>query len=324
MRLFSCPACGAPLHFRNLECACGAEAAFDPEAARFVPADKPCANRAVIQCNWVVEAAPGAKLCRSCRMTKVIPEKFQGENLKHWAVAERAKRWVLATLARWGWLQAADTGPRPVFHLLAEQTSAGEATVTMGHLAGVVTINVTEADAAERAQRREELGERLRTMTGHFRHELAHFFFERFTPRPGFLEAFRELFGDERADYASALETYYKEGPPEDWKSRHVTRYAASHPHEDWAESFAHLLHLTDIADSFLAVGLSSPDQPEPDYDAYAETDSERLIEFGEKLGLSLNHTNRAMGLPGIYPFVLTPEARRKLAFVHQWIRAAG
>lgn len=319
MKIYACPVCGQDLYFRNLVCTCGAEVTMDPEGAGFLVGPAHCANRAEIGCNW---AAPvQGELCRSCAMTQVIPDTFHGENLALWSEAERAKRWVLVTLARWGLFTSADPGLRPVFHLLAESTGAGKVPVTMGHRGGVVTINVTEANPAERAQRREDLGERLRTMIGHFRHELAHFIFERLAMRGDFTGQFRAVFGDERADYAAALERHYRDGPPAGWPERYVTPYAACHPCEDWAESFAHLLHLTDITDSFVASGLGSPDLPAPDYDAYAETDPERLITIGVHLGIALNHVNRAMGLADIYPFVLTPDIRAKLGFVHRWVR---
>lgn len=321
MRIFDCPACGTTVYFTNTRCGRGDEVAYDPDRAAFTTGFRPCANREWIACNWIAEGE-GA-LCRACAMTEVIPDTFHAANRGLWSEAELAKRWVLANLARWGWFTAADPGRRPVFRLLAEQTSAGEVPVIMGHAAGVVTINVTEADPAERVRRRIKLGEPLRTMIGHFRHELGHYFFERLSEDEAFPDAFRATFGDERADYAQALKRYYDDGPPPDWRARHVTAYSAAHPHEDWAECFAHLLHLADIADSFVAAGLGAPAAPAPGYDPYADGDAGRLITFGAELGIALNHVNRSMGLPDIYPFVLAPPIRAKLAFVHGRLHAA-
>lgn len=322
MKIFACPTCGDRLFFSNLACSCGTEVVFDPEPARFIPFERPCANRDEIGCNWIAETKGG--YCRSCDMTEVIPDAFHGDNVELWAEAEQAKRWVLADLARWGWFTNADPGPRPVFHLLAEKARNGETPVAMGHLDGVVTINVSEADPAALVQQREALGEPLRTMVGHFRHELSHFLFERLEAREGFLDAFRERFGDERADYGAALDVYYRDGPRPDWAVRHVSEYAASHPHEDWAESLAHVMHLTDIIDSFVAAGFNARAPIGPGYDAYAERDAERLITLGAHLGIGLNHVNRAMGLFDLYPFVLARETRDKLGFAHAWIRQAG
>jgi hypothetical protein len=105
------------------------------------------------------------------------------------------------------------------------------------------------------------------------------------------------------------------------WNDCHVTPYASSHPHEDWAETFAHLLHLTDITDSFAATGMNAPELPIIRYDAYGEKDAKRLIIAGAGLGIALNHVNRSMGLADIYPFVLTPAVREKLAFAHRYMR---
>ncbi len=321
MKIFQCPACGEALFFENATCSCGAEVGYDPDRADFTTQFVPCANRQVIGCNWIVEA--GGTLCRACAMTEVIPDTFHAENREHWAEAEQAKRWVLANLGRWGWFGPGDPGPRPVFRLLAEQTAAGAVQVMMGHDEGVVTINVTEADPAERVRRRVELHEPMRTMIGHFRHELGHFFFTRLAADPQFPEAFRALFGDERADYGEALQRHYAQGAPANWQRSYISAYSTAHPHEDWAECFAHLLHLADITDSFMASGLSSNDAPDPDYDPYAETDPQRLITFGAELGIALNHVNRSMGLSDIYPFVLSPPIRDKLGFVHRWMHRA-
>ena len=323
MRIFCCPVCGGPVFFDDLVCHCGAEIAFDPEAAAFRSDALQCANRRTISCNWVAADGPDS-LCRACAMTSVVPDQLRVDNVALWAEAERAKRWVLATLARWGWFAGGDAGARPEFHLLAEETSAGVAPVTMGHQNGLVTINVAEADPAHIVARREELGERLRTMIGHFRHELAHFLFERLASDPDFVLSFRETFGDERADYGAALDTHYRDGPRPDWQAEHITPYAASHPHEDWAECVAHLLHLADITDSFVAAGLSADCLPAPDYDPYREGDAERLVSIGAEIGIALNHANRSMGLSDIYPFVLTPPIRGKLAFAHRALAPAS
>ena len=321
MRIFALPGSAETLFFQNTASASGAEVAYDPDEAEFVTDFTPCANRARIACNWVAEGEGG--LCRACAMTEVIPDTSTPQNLALWGEAELAKRWVLANLSRWGWFTAADEGRRPVFKLLSEQTSTGEAPVSMGHADGVVTINVTEADPAERVRRRLELGEPLRTMIGHFRHELGHFFFERLSERPGFAETFRATFGDERADYSAALQRHYAQGAPAGWQQTHISAYSTAHPHEDWAECFAHLLHLADIVDSFVASGLQARSAPAPDYDPYAERDADRLVTFGAELGIALNHVNRSMGLADIYPFVLTPPIRAKLAFVHGQMHAA-
>ncbi len=318
MRLFTCPACGETVFFPNTNCACGAMIAYDPEERGFVPLVDPCRNREIIACNWT--AVEGG-FCRSCAMTEVVPDHFRDENLALWAEAEQDKRRVLENLAKWGWFTATDPGPSPRFHLLAEETRRGEAQVTMGHANGLITMNVAESDPVELLRRREQLSERLRTMVAHYRHEIAHFLFERLRGRDGFLDGFRTLFGDERADYGEALTRHYENGPRQGWQADHVTPYAAAHPHEDWAETAAHLMHLTDILDSALAAGMRTEALTNPDYDPYRESDSDLLVTTAAGFGIAMNHVNRAMGLADAYPFVLTPAIREKLGFVHGWVQ---
>ena len=291
---------------------------FDPIRQVF-DADKPtCANRDAIGCNW--RAMDGSDYCRSCNMTKIIPDTFHSDNVDLWRDAERAKRWVLANLARWGWFTGPDLSLAPDFHLLAEETRAGPSNVIMGHAEGLITINVAEADPTERIKRREDLGERLRTMIAHFRHEIAHFLFLRLARSPQFHSSFRELFGNETIDYPQALSTYYENGAPEDYAERYVTRYASSHPHEDWAETAAHLMHLTDILDSAQSTGLIPENSGKHGPTAYDDPDGESVVDRALSLGLGLNHINRSMGLDDVYPFVTRPLVRRKLIFAHGWI----
>lgn len=322
MRIFRCPTCGLPLYFHNHFCVCGTAVAFDPEAQAFEVADQVCANRTTALCNW--RNAPGAVLCRSCAMTRTIPDQGLAAGPALWAEAESAKRWVLTGLNRLGWLNASDVGPPPVFDLVAEETQGGAVAVTMGHAEGVITLNVSEADPALIAARKAQLGEPYRTMLGHVRHELAHYLHMRLLAEDAtFAQAFRDLFGDERADYAAALQDHYAR--PQDTDGTHITSYATAHPHEDWAETTAHLLHLLDIADSFHAAGLmhalASPDRLAPGSDAYASTDTERVITDAAAAGLALNHVNRSMGMQDLYPFVLADGVREKLAFVHARLR---
>lgn len=318
MRVFSCPACGGRISFGNTACACGHEVLYDSSAALFVLADgqASCSNRTRNGCNWM---APAGGLCWSCSTTSVFPDQAVAGNDVLWTRAEAAKRWVYATLSRWGWLTDSDAGQRPEFHMLAEATRSGRTPIVMGHDSGLITINVQEADPAERIQRREMLAERLRTMNAHFRHEISHFLFERLSSEDqNFLSAFRRTFGDERADYRAALDQHYAQGAPPGWRENHVTPYAASHPHEDWAETAAHIMHLTDIVDSAVSAGLYLPWLSDPEYDAYAEQDSARLINAAVEIGIAANHINRSMGLDDLYPFVLSDRVREKLEFAHR------
>ncbi|SNS74145.1 zinc-binding metallopeptidase family protein [Tropicimonas sediminicola] len=320
MQLYTCPACNARLYFRNSVCgACGTAVSYDDTQDAFVTGAVPCANVDRIGCNWVGDPEADG-LCRSCQMTDVVPDLSIEPNQELWAEGEVAKRWALANLARWGWFGAEDTGQLPAFHFKSERTRKGREHVTMGHAAGVITLNVAEADDAIRVRNREMLDEDYRTMLGHLRHELAHFLFERLAEDPAFPEAFRALFGDERADYGEALERHYADGPRAGWQEIFITPYASAHPHEDWAETVAHLIHLTDIVDTAAAVQVAWPTAASVPADAYATTDAEALIVSAVDLGMALNQVNRAMGLADLYPFVLTDAVRDKLEFAHGWL----
>ncbi len=315
MRVFANPVGAGSLWFDNLATADGTPVAYDPQARAFLPMPPFCVNREVIGCNWI--APKQGAFCRSCAMTALAPDPSIPDAIPNWAQTEAAKRWVLDNLGRWHWFRPEDPGARPVFHMLAE----GPTPVPMGHAGGVVTISVAEADPVLRVTRREALEEPYRTMIGHMRHEIAHMLWWRLSLREDFLAAFRTMFGDEREDYPSALQRHYHDGPPPGWRSSFLTSYASAHPHEDWAETAAHLLHLTDISDSFVAAGLSSPELPSPGWDPYMEPDAERLIHVAARLVAGVNHVNRSMGRSDLYPFVLSEAARRKLAFVHDWLR---
>lgn len=317
MQRLECPACASRVYFHNTVCMCGAPLVFDPDAGRFAQGLTPCAKHDELGCNWSAESGQ-AGLCRSCAMTDTIPDLSVDGNQKLLTDSEAAKRWLLANLARWGWFTSGDPGTRPVFHMLSERAGTEQVQVTMGHADGVITINVAEADDAARVLRQQRLGELYRSMVGHMRHEVAHFMFERLAVLPGFLDAFRAIFGDERADYGQALEAHYAN--PKDPGDSYITEYATMHPHEDWAESAAHILHLVDMTDSLMATGLNGPQIPPPGYDPYADPDGERLLTVATAVALAVNEINRALDNPDVYPFVLTETTRRKLGFAHEWL----
>ncbi|NDV98488.1 putative zinc-binding metallopeptidase [Salipiger sp. PrR002] len=316
MQVFRCPACSSPVYFHNLACGCGQEVSFDPDAQTMVAGAPHCTNRDDIACNWVAEEGG---LCRSCAMTETVPDLRAEQNLPLWESSEYAKRRMLAELGRWGWFTSNDAGARPVFRMLSEETLHGEEDVIMGHADGLITINVTEASDPVLAERQEQFDELYRTMLGHMRHEMAHFLFLRLAGEPGFLDSFRPLFGDEREDYGAALQRHYD--APADPGETHITHYATAHPHEDWAETLAHLQHLVSMLDSGVASGLRLPGMPGEGYDPYLEADTDALITQAVNLSIAVNHVNRALDLPDLYPFVLTQPVREKMALAHRWLR---
>ncbi|PXA05298.1 hypothetical protein DDZ13_00085 [Coraliomargarita sinensis] len=316
MHVFSNPIGAGTLWFNDLTTPEGAPVAYDPQARAFLPVPPFCINRERIGCNWI--APEKGAFCKACAMTELAPDPEIPNSIENWAETEAAKRWVLDNLGRWHWFRPEDPGARPRFHMLVD----GHTPAAMGHSDGVVTISVSEADPVVRVTRREALDEPYRTMIGHMRHEIAHMLWWRLSLREDFLDAFREMFGDERVDYAAALQKHYESGPLEGWETHYLTSYASSHPHEDWAETVAHLIHLTDITDSFVATGLTSPEMPVGySWDPYAEPDTGKLVHVAASLATRMNHVNRSMGLAELYPFVLSKTAHRKLAFVHDWLR---
>ena len=209
------------------------------------------------------------------------------------------------------------------YEFLAESVGAK---VLTGHDDGVITINLAEADDAEREKRRLQLGEPYRTLLGHFRHEIGHYYWDRLILHSSAIERFRALFGDERMPYDQALQRHYGEGPPPDWQERYISAYAASHPWEDWAETWAHYLHMSDTLETAAECGLSLEpkrvDGPalKPDASDGLGVSFDAMIENWFALTFVLNNLNRGLGLPDGYPFVLSPSVIEKLRFVHETV----
>jgi len=283
-------------------------------------------------CNWLVPADEPEAFCAACRLNDVIPDLSVAGNLARWHRLELAKRRLVYTLLK---LQLpTDRAPgenRPAlrFRFLGEHP--GLPIPITGHEDGLITINITEADDDVREQRRVSLLEPLRTLLGHFRHEVAHYYWDRLIADSPWLDRFREVFGDERLDYTSALQRHYREGPPIDWAERSVSAYASVHPWEDWAETMAHYFHIIDSLETAAGFGMSlRPKHPSAKFmtaDARQTAEShagfEQLLATWFPLTYALNSLNRGMGLPDLYPFVLSRTAVGKLRFVHEVVESA-
>jgi hypothetical protein len=275
-----------------------------------------CANTELTRCNWLVGEA--GKLCASCRLTHTRPSDTDPEGVLDFADAEGAKRRLLFTLLE---LELPVEGFRDrdgglCFKLLSSEREH----VTTGHADGVITLDLREVDNAHRETIREQLGEAYRTLLGHFRHEVGHYYWPIIVEETGLIDRFRELFGDERESYADALQRHYENGPPADWASAHVSAYATMHPWEDWAETWAHYLHITDSTQTAGAHGLrtalSDPDEG-------VEVPIRQTLRDWIPLTFAMNGMLRSMGLGDLYPFVLTPAVIEKLVFVDEATRAA-
>jgi hypothetical protein len=274
-----------------------------------------CANAAVAACNWLADA-PG-ELCACCVLTRTRPADDDPAGLERFAIAEAAKRRLLFELGELA---------LPTQGLSFDLLSARDGPVTTGHADGVVTLDLAEADAASREQRRTELDEPYRTVLGHLRHEVGHFYFTVLVPDGPVRARASALFGDERADYQEALDRHYRMGPPADWAERFVSAYATMHPAEDWAETFAHYLHIRDALQTAASYGVmvAGPDAvplPQLEADPPAEPDSfAEIVAHWLPLTYALNAINRSMGHDDLYPFVLSPVVMDKLALVHELV----
>ncbi|WP_243019376.1 zinc-binding metallopeptidase family protein [Simplicispira sedimenti] len=357
MQVYPCSHCGHLVFFDSMHCVrCGSTLAFVPEAMALralepAPGNAPalwqerspapgaaryrlCTHRDDGGgCNFALPAHSPHHLCLACRQTHMLPALTDPLLRQHWARIEAAKRQLFYTLARLGLQGTADNAAAqasPRYALLADQP--GGPAILTGHQGGTITLNVAEADDVERARRRLALHEPYRTLLGHLRHESGHFYWERLVQQGGRLDAFRALFGDERRDYAAALSAHYADGPPPDWQEQHVSAYATAHPWEDWAETWAHYLHMVDLLETASAydTALRVPGahgivreqvanpfaHPAPPFDT--------LVRQWVPLTLLLNSLNRSLGQPDAYPFALSAGAWCKLRFVHDTVQQAS
>jgi len=366
-RAYQCQ-CGRPVFLGNSQClACGTPIGYVTERLGVVPlapathdnaepdtftvfgdtggkAWRRCNNFLTASgCNWMVPAprdgddasftaeglAPG--FCLSCSATRTIPDLSIETNGNLWRKLEQAKRRLLSQLLALG-LPVVTRHADPVHGLAFDFLGnvPGGPHVLTGHEDGVITLNAEEAEDAVRERIRAEMREPYRTLVGHFRHEIGHYYWDLLVAPTPWVDDYRALFGDERADYATALRTHYENGPPPDWANRFVTSYASSHPWEDWAETWAHYLHMADTADTAMSFGVDAQNV-ELASDLFEPSDlwqpehpgALKFLDFLNgwvRLTNVLNELSRSMGQPDYYPFVLPRAAVGKLQFIHQVI----
>jgi hypothetical protein len=351
MKLFRCDHCDNVVYFENIVCEqCGHALGYwhgtnmlvslEPQDGWFNAPALPrkrfvyCANAQYGACNWLVEIDPGGDpYCRACRHNGVIPPMDTADNLTHWQTIERAKKRLFYSLLRFN-LPLATRGQDAVhglrFEFLSDEAAAQP--VVTGHDNGVITLALKEADDAERERRRTSMHEPYRTLLGHFRHEIGHYYWDLLVENRPALQEFRALFGDERTDYAAALQRHYEAGAPADWQSTHISAYATAHPWEDWAESWAHYLHIVDTTEMAAAFGvrlapgidITGELKTRIDFDPYRLTSIDELFANWVPLSSLINNLNRAVGQHDAYPFVLTQAVVAKLGFIQSVVRGAG
>ncbi|MBV8555408.1 MAG: putative zinc-binding peptidase [Planctomycetaceae bacterium] len=360
MKIFHCGHCDQLVFFENTTCVnCGHVLAYLPDQENLgtlepdgedrwpslstaegieARAYRLCKNaRDEDVCNWAVPVDDPNPYCLSCRLTRIIPDLSRPGDRAAWARLEASKRRLIYSLLRLD-LPLANKMEDPLgglaFEFLADPDpgTPGAVPVLTGHDGGVITINVAEADDAERERRRHQMHEPYRTILGHFRHEIGHYYWDRLIKDSEWIDAFRGLFGDEREDYDQAIKRHHEQGAPADWPASFVSAYASSHPWEDWAESWAHYLHIVDNLETAVECGLSLRPRrkgepamkPDIALDGQRTTSFDQIISRWFPLTYVLNNLNRGMGLPDAYPFVLSTPALDKLRFIHEVVGAAA
>jgi len=345
----TCSHCGNRVFFENDACeVCNSALGYAPDEQRMLaferstsqawrrlgpegPAHKPCMNRQQDICNWTVPLDSAHEHCLSCRTTHTIPALGKPENLGYWAALERAKRRLFYTLVELvlptpSKLEDPDNGLS--FEFLEQLTPRER--VLIGHDEGVITLNVAEADDARRENMRVSMHESSRTLLGHFRHEIGHYYWDRLVRGSPWVDEFRALFGDERADYEAALEKHYA-SPDVDWPERFISAYASSHPWEDWAETWAHYLHMVDGLETAAAWGThldhalpGGPGLQVRALDLGAQSIRQVVVEQWLPVSQFINAMDRSLGARDSYPFIVVPPVVEKLDFIHRVVRSAS
>jgi hypothetical protein len=346
---FQCTNCGQIVFFENTQCQqCSSALGYLPEertmAAFEVQSDsqwlrigepsiayRPCRNYVMEDvCNWMLPAYRAGELCDSCRFTEIIPSLTKLENRRYWFLLEQAKRRLFYTLLELA-LPMRDRHEDPQgglsFRFLEDLDPKRR--ILTGHAHGVITLNIAEADDVKRVAIRTDMGEPYRTMLGHFRHEVGHYYWDQLIANGAQLAEFRALFGDETRDYAAALQTHYYNGPPADWAQSFISAYAASHPWEDWAETWAHYLHMIAALATAESWGFAlRPVRPQTSPAVVSKVNAKSasfdrlLYEQWLPLAQFLNSMSRSLGHSDSYPFMMPQPVIDKLSFVHETIHA--
>jgi len=337
MKIFKCPNCNSPVFFENTKCQnCNTTLGYNHYLDRFeIPKSfgentnnhlKFCSNYQWGVCNWLV-TEQNSEFCLACSLNRIVPNQSDIGNFEKWQKLEIAKHRLIYQLLK---LRL------PVKSKLVDNQgltfdflSIGNEDIYTGHSNGIITILLKEADAVHREQLRKQMNEPYRTLLGHFRHEIGHYYWFLLFNSPN-VETYRNLFGDERIDYAGALNRYYENPNSTNWQNNYITRYASAHSWEDWAETWAHYLHLMDTLETAnsLGIGFSPEEQhikklvvktcPNP----YKTKNFKDIFTASVALTCSVNSLNRSMGLSDIYPFVIPHKVVEKLTFIHDLLQS--
>jgi hypothetical protein len=281
-------------------------------------------------CNWIVPNGSGNPLCAACQHNGIIPDLADAGRLQAWRELEEAKRRLFYSLIRMNLplrTRVQDPEHGLIFHFPADHPSRGEKVMT-GHDNGVITIALAEADHVERERRRLQMGEPYRTLLGHFRHEVGHHYWDILMRDEVRLQACRSIFGDERQDYGAALKNHYRKGPPSNWQDSYVSAYATAHPWEDFAETWAHYLHIIDTLEMAAHFGMEIAPaidrigglSAKADFDPYMIEEFDAVAQSWLPFVFAMNALSRTIGLRDMYPFILSPSVIGKLRFIHDLV----
>jgi hypothetical protein len=340
MQVFKCTNCSSPIYFENIFCGnCGCSLGFLVDSMQPIalfPSEpyRYCANHAQDVCNWLLPASSTNLYCRACELNRTIPDLSNADHASRWKKLEIAKHRLIYSLLQMHlplMSKSVDQEKGLAFDFVADQSASAKEKILTGYDKGLITINIAEADDIEREMARRSMQEVYRTLLGHFRHEIGHYYWERLIDGTDNINAFRNLFGDERVDYEESLKQYYQSGAPANWNEHFISAYASSHPWEDWAETWAHYMHITDTLETAYSFGLSTDPKiahslkafkSEINADPYDIHDFEKIIRFWLPLTFAMNSLNRSMGLGDSYPFVISNSVKEKMKFIHQVIQA--
>lgn len=354
MKLFKCTHCGQLLYFENSYCEnCGYQLGFDADTLTLLSLQKDqskliasgeansgvyryCHNFKYAVCNWLVPDTSTALYCKACMLNRTIPNLGRPEYVTRWKIIEDAKHRLIYAILRMKLPLMSKTENKLAglsFDFIADEGHGVGQRILTGHDDGLITINIAEADHIEREMARKAMDELYRTVLGHFRHESGHYYWDRLIADSDHLADFRRLFGDERRDYAEALKLHYKGGPPQAWNLEFISAYSTSHPWEDWAESWAHYLHIVDTLETAYSFGLSvQPGVADVSanlianikVDPYHINNFSNIIQLWFPLTFAMNSLNRSMGLQDLYPFVIRPKVIEKMSFIHSVCKHYG
>ncbi|SMG13510.1 hypothetical protein SAMN05661096_00598 [Marivirga sericea] len=303
---------------------------FDPKQRTLFSAKKQlsfkfCKNKQHQTCNWLIPIESTEEFCTACQLNRIIPDLSDAKNVENWRHLEVAKHRLIYQLQKLHLpLKSKHKDEKGLgFDFVVRQK---QSQLMTGHANGIVTILLREADSVFREKTRRELSEPYRTLIGHFRHEVGHYFWDvLISTNNKNLNDFRKLFGDERQNYGLSLQQYYKGEGKIDWQDSYISKYASSHPWEDWAETWAHYLHIMDMVETAYYFGIKTEPKSTNDkmelnapLDPYKAPLFDSVLKNFIPLTFAVNSINRSMGVPDVYPFVVSSAVVSKMKFIHQ------